>query len=963
MALACPVFLAAQATAPPVSSYEGQNVASLVLAGRPNLDYGKFMALVTQQQGTPLSSEKIAASLQALKATGAFQDVQLELTPDINGVRVLFLLRPAVYIGVYRFPGATTHFQYVRLLQIANYREEQPYTTNLAPQAEAALTGYFHRSGFFLAQVRSEIQVDEAHGLANLIFHTDLGPRAKFGTVVIEGATPEQAERLQRRLRSLGATVRATSVKPGKNFVLPRLERATRYLQSSLGKQGYLTSRVRLIGAEYDPNTNRADVKFTVETGPEVKIRVQGARVWPWKRNSLIPMYTEYSVDPDLIREGQRNLQFYFQSKGFFDAAVHTDVQHAPNEVVIAYQIGTGPKHRVDAVRIDGNQHIPSEALLDHVPVKPARFPWRPHGKFSERLLQTSTRNLAAVYQAAGFSSVKVTPEVQNEADGNLNVTFRVEEGPQDVVDTLEVTGNNTVPVSRLAPQGLRLAPGKPYSETLVREDRNSILAYYLRAGYLTVTLSVKAQAVKDQPHRVMVTYQIYEGPQVYTAAVLTEGREHTQQFLVDRTARMRAGAPLTENDMLSAESRLYGLGIFDWAAVDLRQPVDHERENDAVVKLHEAKRNTIGYSFGFEIINRGGSVPGGSVVVPGLPPVSLPKNFVTSQRTFYGPRGSFDYTRSNLRGQAESFSVGVFAGRLDQRATATYRVPFFHGSKWEESTSLSGEHNSENPIYTSTLWNLSFLFRRDLDVRKTKTFFLRYEFGLTAITELLIPDLVPPDQRRVRISQVSGSYVQDTRDNPLDAHRGTYHSYELGLNAGFLGSNFSYAWFHGQTAYYRTIPARIVWANSLRLGLEKAYAGSVVPLSEKFFSGGGSTLRGFSLDGAGPQQTIPACGIPTDPSTCSLINVPTGGTQLLILNTELRVPMPFKKNLSVVAFYDGGNVFASIGFHGQYTNSIGGGLRYTTPIGPIRLDIGHNLNAPPGIKATQVFFTVGQAF
>jgi outer membrane protein insertion porin family len=163
-----------------------------------------------------------------------------------------------------------------------------------------------------------------------------------------------------------------------------------------------------------------------------------------------------------------------------------------------------------------------------------------------------------------------------------------------------------------------------------------------------------------------------------------------------------------------------------------------------------------------------------------------------------------------------------------------------------------------------------------------------------------------------------------------------------------------------------------VIWANSLRLGLEKPFNGSHVPIEEAFFSGGGSTLRGFPLNGAGPQQTIPACGNPSDPATCSLITVPVGGTQLLILNSEFRfphafapAPLPFgiNKNLGFVLFYDGGNVFPHIGFHGQYTNSVGGGIRYETPVGPVRIDIGHNLNAIPGIKATQIFVSLGQAF
>jgi outer membrane translocation and assembly module TamA len=108
-------------------------------------------------------------------------------------------------------------------------------------------------------------------------------------------------------------------------------------------------------------------------------------------------------------------------------------------------------------------------------------------------------------------------------------------------------------------------------------------------------------------------------------------------------------------------------------------------------------------------------------------------------------------------------------------------------------------------------------------------------------------------------------------------------------------------------------------------------------------------------------------------PSTCALINVPVGGNQLLILNSELRIPVTppvftslFKKNLSFAAFYDGGNVFSRVGFSNfgaQYTNSVGVGLRYATPVGPVRFDIGHNLSPIPGVKSTQYFITLGQAF
>jgi translocation and assembly module TamA len=135
--------------------------------------------------------------------------------------------------------------------------------------------------------------------------------------------------------------------------------------------------------------------------------------------------------------------------------------------------------------------------------------------------------------------------------------------------------------------------------------------------------------------------------------------------------------------------------------------------------------------------------------------------------------------------------------------------------------------------------------------------------------------------------------------------------------------------------------------------------------LSEEFFSGGGNSLRGYPLDGAGPQRQVYVCS--TGQTTgCPEIQVPAGGNELLLINSEVRIPLPFKKGLGIVPFYDGGNVFPSVGFHdftSLYSNNVGIGLRYATPVGPIRIDIGRNLNPIAGINATQYFITIGQAF
>jgi outer membrane protein assembly factor BamA len=147
---------------------------------------------------------------------------------------------------------------------------------------------------------------------------------------------------------------------------------------------------------------------------------------------------------------------------------------------------------------------------------------------------------------------------------------------------------------------------------------------------------------------------------------------------------------------------------------------------------------------------------------------------------------------------------------------------------------------------------------------------------------------------------------------------------------------------------------------------MAKPFSDSDVPASERFFAGGAYTLRGFAINGAGPQRPVTVCANPAETSTCTVITVPVGGNMLFVVNSEMRFPIKALGGLGGVLFYDGGNVYSAINFNqliNNYTNTVGVGLRYNTPVGPIRVDVGQNLNPVPGLKSTQYFITLGQSF
>jgi outer membrane protein assembly factor BamA len=961
--------MAAQEATEATISYEGRQVSSVELAGRPDLDTKPLKHWIVQPEGAPYSQQKIDQSIAALRKTGQFTDVKLEVTPKASGLQVLLILEPSLYFGIFDFGQATKVIRYNRLLQVSDYPDQEPYTTGRVEEAEANLLTFLHREGFFLATVEPELRIDQSHRWVNVFFHINLRQRAKFGQIVLTGASEDATMRLQRALRSIRARLRGASLRSGKTYSLGKLEKATNLMQTELGKQHYLAGKVKLISAIYSPQTNRADVTFQITQGPNVAVQTEGASVRGGTLRKLIPIYQENTVDADLVAEGSHNLISYFQSKGYFDVTVQNRIDQQPSGTVILYQIEKGRKGKVDSIQITGNQHSSTDFLLRHVTVAKARFLDR--GKYSQSLLRSSARNLEAVYRNAGYSQVRVTPSTTRNGD-KLAITFQVVEGEQDLVSSLKIEGNKSLTEMDFAPHGLNLGPGRPYSGQLVNNDRDRIMASYLKHGFLAATFRAAAKPVKNEPRRVDVIYSINEGPQVWTATVDTLGLQHTSPNLVAIHAKIPVGQPLNASTLLAVESNMYNLGVFDWASVDTLRPITTDSDAEVLIKVHEAKRHTITYGVGFEVLNRGGNVPGGTVALPNLPPVALPSTFQTSQQTFWGPRGSIQYTLLNFRGRAETLSVGGFAGRLDQRGAASWTVPSFRNSIWSTSITLSGEHNSENPIFTELVAQAAMEFQRPLNARRTNRIVLRYSFSRTDLSNLLIPQLVTPQDEHERLSTLGASFIRDTRDKPLDAHRGIYESVEGDINPSALGSNTDFIRLTGQIAYYHRIwTDNIVWANSFRLGLESAFAGAAVPLSQLFFAGGGSTLRGFSLNGAGPQRAVPVCSNPADPATCTNITVPVGGQQLLILNSELRFPIPVRfpligNNLGAAVFYDGGNVYNSVGFQSfgaNYTNTIGAGLRYATPVGPVRVDIGHLLTNIPGVRSTQLFITLGQAF
>ena len=954
----------------PQPLYEGQPVSAVDIIANPHRDVEPFAALITQKAGEPYSQAEVEASIAAIREKGEFEKVTVNVVQDISGLRLNFVLEPAYYLGMIDFQGATKSFSYTRLLQTVNLQDEDPYDQTRIPPAQAALLHFLQHSGYFQAKVDVSTQIDDANELVNITFKAVLGKRARIGSVTLQGPSDSEQVRLLRNARSLRARFTGGLLKPGKPYTPERIQAASRLIKKSLAGEGRLASKVHENPPQYHAETNRVDISFNVEVGPVVSIRTTGARLsfLPFlsnrERRKLIPIYSEGTIDRELVQEGQQNLQDYFQKKGFFDVKVTTEFKRTADRISLVYAIDRGKKHKVGRITFEGNYQISASTLLRQVAIQRSHI-WS-HGRISQKLLKQSEENLKAFYRDKGYEEVKVS-SVVTEHDPRIDVAFSIEEGQQTLVDRVQVTGNQRVPENQLtAPHGFEVKVGAPFSARQMTNDRNRISATYLEKGYLNAEVKTNVTRHPEDPHRVDVTYNVVENQLVRVRNVVYLGQRHTQLSLIKKTAKLGPETPMQQGQLLAAESRLYDLNVFDWSSVGPKKPITDQTDEDALVKVHEAKRNEITYGFGFEVSHRGGNIPTGTVAVPGGPVVGLGNNQIApSQATYASPLGSIDFTRRNMRGMAETAGASILLSRLDQRFITTYAQPHFLGSGWSSLTSFSIERTTENPLFAAGLGDASFQLEKLLS-RKTNTRLqLRYDFNKTSLSHLLVPELVLPQDRNVHLSTFSGTLIRDTRDKPLDAHRGILSTLDLRITPRALGSSANFAKLFGQYAYYKPVH-NIVFANSVRLGLAKSFDGSFVPTSQLYFSGGGTSLRGFPIDEAGPQRIVPFCNVLKGQSGCVNVTLPVGGRQLFILNSEMRFPLRLMKDLGGVVFYDGGNVYSAISFKNftnDYTNTVGVGLRYATPIGPIRIDIGRNLNPVPGINPTQYFITLGQAF
>jgi outer membrane protein insertion porin family len=941
--------------ADPHSASWGRTVTRIRLEADAHLRLEDFSSQITQEVGEPLDPEKIRQTLKNLFSTGRFRELRADAEPSAGGVELVLAARAVSFVGVIRVEGAPGVINPDVLVTASRLRLGQPVEATALEEARDHLGAVLRENGYYHAKIVTQLQPNPDTQIADVVFSIDPGPPALLSKVEFRG-----------NLTVAPAKLAAVSRwRAGTHLTSSQLERGLSNLRLFYTKRGRLQATASIISRIQDSEGRAENLVVQVEEGPLVHVKVQGARVSSGKLRDLLPFFREGAIDEAAVAQGQEILKDYFEQRGYYFSQVKTErvVQQAPPKVDITYTVALGAPGQFTGYAFKGNHGVPSEDLTPRITIHPSDF-LRERGAFSRQMLARDTQALKALYESRGFLEARVSSSVDRDYQGqhgHLFVTFDIDEGPRTVLNELTLEGVDAEVQKGLWPW-IRCKPGQAYSPTLAQTDREFILNYFADRGYPRATVSWTAQPAA--PHEMNLLYRIDRGPQERIQRVVVLGNEHTREGTIRRELAFHPGDALRQGDILESQRRLYDLGTFSQVQITPQNPQSPETAKTVLVHVEEARRWTLGYGGGIDVGRLAGNEPEGQLKA--------------------SPRLSLELTRLNVGGRSQTATLRGRLSTLDKGGSLSYFIPRFP-TRRDLNLRLSALFERSQDILTFSAE------RAEASVAVEKRYSAaayvqgRYAFRRVQVDESSLrirPEDVPLVSRPARVAMLAISYANDHRDDPTDATDGSYSLTDAGVSSKTLGSQSNFVRVSGQNATYYRLTPHLVFARNTRFAVEST-VGAVsltgdIPLPERFFMGGSESHRGFSVNQAGPR----------DPET----GFPIGGKALFLNSLELRTRFA-EGRLGVVLFHDAGNVYSRIQRMKllkftqnaptdlDFTSHVAGlGIRYRTPVGPVRLDVGYNFNPPryqlidtsvnpPGtvearrLSHFQFFLSIGQSF
>lgn len=802
---------------------------------------------------------------------------------------------------------ATYPYLSTRIRRMITVHSGDLYDEALAKAQTDKIAAFYGRQGYEDTEVSFAPRFHEKKGIVDLVYRIGRGPRYRIGAITVNGNTVFPVGYFNSRINPL------ILYKP------TRLRKSIEKIKKDYQDKGYLGARVRLSSLGKDEEKRLVNPVIDIREGKRVFVSFEGNRQIPERSlRKVMPMFTDGGYSHYEIEASAKAILDYYRRKGFQEATADFeesgDDTHA-KELHVLFRIHEGPQTRVKTVTIDGNREIRDGKIKKNLITKENTLFER--GYYQPRTVVQDFEKLPALFKDRGALDARAVDHAVdlNDFHDKAHVAFTVEEGPITRLEAVRFAGIEHFSEKRLRKK-LTLAAGDAVSQSKIDADKEAIALFYANHGFPYATVVGDLQR---DGNKAALTYRIHEGADVKIGEVVVVGNERTDKKAVLRAMQIRPGNPFSYEKILLSESQLRRSGAFRSVNIQTiglteREPVVH-----LVVKLEEYRKIVLDFGVTYDT-----------------------DNFFT---------GELSLSHINLGGTIRRANIKLIGGRDIQKGELLFKDPFFVGYPFEAAIDVFLERDLK-PGFKTVEGGGSIGFLRDFT--PNVSLLGRYELIRTFISDVV--DDTGIDEADHTTSKLSFSFNYDKRNSFADPTKGYVAFAGIDYSNKLIASTFNFLQPKAIFAHYLPLGNRTTLINSVHAEGIKVFGNDTLARNEKLFLGGDYSVRGFDQDTVGP---FGADGRPA------------GGQLLLAASTELQTRL--FSNFKLALFLDHGSVtnnFSEVGLD-SFRHSAGFGLRYMTPVGPLRLDYGIKLdrrtNIINGVPERESFgrlhFAFGYAF
>lgn len=886
--------------------------------------------LIAIEPGAPLSEDRVRRTLRDLQASGDVAEAAVYRRPESDGtVTAVIALWPQPVVASIGFEGEI-ELPERRLEARLEQHAGEPLVERRLLRGVYRLEELYRELGYFDASVELEVDAGADPHQVAVVYRITPGKRSAITAVELEGELGALSE---------DELIARLAVGPGAPYDARELEEDAQRLRRHLVRQGYRRARVE--GPVEERGDAGVELAYRVDVGSPVEVEVLGAERDKLEAKGLLAFLDDDGYDSALLLRSEQRLRTHFQRQGFYDVEVETREERLDGRLRVVVEIDRGPRWVLESLVFEGNDSFGAERLESLLATQPRRRLLPGSGRLVDEQLEDDLDNLRSFYALQGFWRARVgEPRVERVAPaegepGRLRLTLPIEEGARRLVASFASEGVEALPAEAFPPAP-PLAEGGPFHPLRLEETVEQLRLAYQAEGFEWVQITPRLEWIDET--LVDVTLEVLEGPRMVLDRLVLRGNQRTRSATLRRFIDLERGAPVSRQKLLEIERDLSRLGVFAQVDVRLLPGEVGGDDRDVVVQVREAKERRVSYGLGYDSDD--------------------------------GLRGLLGFSHRNLFGRALTLQMDARVSEQDQRYRVLLQQPYL----WSR----------EIPVTYSL-----FRFAEDRQSFDQKSLGVRVEgyralpnrrYGLVGDFRIIALenvegslDRIERQDREIEITSLIPSLLLDRRDDPFDPTEGWNTTLQLQYAFPAFSTDAHFLKLFVQQSQYLSLGRAGVVAASLRLGAIEPVDGELgpvplsedeldnpVPIGERFFSGGRTTHRSFDRDLLGITG-VTRIADPTGDGGIELL--PVGGNGLLLGNLEYRFPIIGP--LGGTVFADLGNVWRDWRDVDpmELRYGLGVGLRYRSPVGPVRLELGFNLDREPGEDRLQVHLVFGNPF